>query len=63
MSNVELIQRQAMKVFGNKNKADTWLNQPKTALGGSTPMQFAQTEAGYERLQAELERINQGYVC
>ncbi|MCK8687911.1 MbcA/ParS/Xre antitoxin family protein [Pseudomonas umsongensis] len=54
MNYVELIQLQAQLVFGNKTKADTWLNQPKTVLGGSTPMQLAHTEAGYERLQAEL---------
>ena len=63
MNYVELIQLQAKQVFGNKAKADIWLNQPKTAFGGSTPMQLAQTEAGYVRLQTELERINQGYVC
>ena len=63
MNYVELIQLQAKQVFGNKVKSDTWLNQPKNTFGGSTPMQLAHTEAGYERLQAEPERINQGYVC
>ncbi|MFJ2385890.1 antitoxin Xre/MbcA/ParS toxin-binding domain-containing protein [Pseudomonas koreensis] len=32
----------AEHVFGNKSKADSWLNQPKTALGGSTPLKEAQ---------------------
>ena len=63
MNYVELIQHQAQVVFGNKEKADSWLAQPKTAFGGVTPLQLTHTEAGYELVKAELERINQGYVC
>lgn len=63
MSYVELIQRQADLVFGNKDKADAWLNQPKAAFGGSTPLQAAQSEPGYELAKAELERISHGYTC
>ncbi|EUB86998.1 MbcA/ParS/Xre antitoxin family protein [Pseudomonas sp. GM30] len=63
MNYVELIQRQAEMVFGNKEKADTWLNQPKTIFGGSTPSQAAHSETGYDLVKAELERISQGYAC
>lgn len=63
MNYVELIQHQAERVFGNKEKADTWLTQPKTALGGSTPMQLAHTEEGYERVKAELEKLSHGFTC
>lgn len=45
---VELIQLQAKQVFVNKVKADFWLNQPKTTFGGSTPLELAYTEAGYD---------------
>lgn len=38
MNYVELIQHKAERIFGNKEKADTWLNRPKIALGGSTPL-------------------------
>lgn len=63
MNNVELIQRRAEQVFGNKAKADIWLTQPKIALGGSTPLELAFTEAGYELVKAELEKLSHGYAC
>lgn len=63
MNYVELIQRQAELVFGNKEKADSWLNQPKTTFGGSTPLELAFTEAGYELVKVELERIGHGFAC
>lgn len=63
MNYVELIRRQAEQVFGNKERADTWLAQPKTAFGGSTLLELANTEAGYELVKAELERISHGFVC
>lgn len=63
MNYVELIQRRAEQVFGNKAKADSWLTQPKTALGGSMPLELAPTEAGYELVMAELERISHGFAC
>ncbi|NMY35386.1 DUF2384 domain-containing protein [Pseudomonas sp. WS 5412] len=63
MNYFELIQRQAELVFGSKAKADIWLNQPKTAFDGSTPLELAHTEAGYELVKAELERVSHGYAC
>lgn len=63
MNYVELVQHQAEAIFGNKDKADSWLNQPKTALGGSTPLELANTEAGYEFVKAELERLCHGFAC
>lgn len=63
MNYFELIQRQAELVFGSKAKADIWLNQPKTAFDGSTPLELANTEAGYELVKAELERVSHGYAC
>ena len=44
MNYVELIQLQAKQVFGNKAKADIWLNQPIAAFDGSTPLELAHTE-------------------
>ncbi|MGE8188831.1 antitoxin Xre/MbcA/ParS toxin-binding domain-containing protein [Pseudomonas sp. NPDC086278] len=63
MNYVELIQLEAELVFGNKAKADTWLNQPKTAFGGVTPLELAITEAGYELVKAELDKLSHGYAC
>ncbi|WP_150642666.1 antitoxin Xre/MbcA/ParS toxin-binding domain-containing protein [Pseudomonas fluorescens] len=48
MNYVDLIQAQAEQVFCNKAKADAWLNQPKSEFSGSTPMEHAQNEAGYQ---------------
>jgi putative toxin-antitoxin system antitoxin component (TIGR02293 family) len=63
MNYVEMIQLQAKQVFGNKAKADMWLNQPKAAFGRSTPLELAHTEAGYELVKSELERISHGFAC
>lgn len=63
MNYVELIQLQAEQVFLDKAKASAWLNQPKTAFAGSSPLQAAQSEEGYELVKAELQRIDHGYAC
>ncbi|WP_150636754.1 MbcA/ParS/Xre antitoxin family protein [Pseudomonas fluorescens] len=62
MNYAALIQLQAERVFGNKAKAYSWLNQPKAAFGGATPMKFSDSEAGYLSVKDELERISQGYA-
>ncbi|MHC8351051.1 antitoxin Xre/MbcA/ParS toxin-binding domain-containing protein [Pseudomonas sp. RT4P38] len=61
MNYVELVQRQAERVFGNKTKANIWLNQPKTEFGGSTALEHAHSEAGYLEVNDALERISHGY--
>lgn len=63
MNYVELVQHQAEAIFGNKDKADTWLTQPKIAFGGSTPLELAYTEEGYELVKAELEKLSHGLAC
>lgn len=63
MNHIELIQLQAEQAFGNKDKADFWLNKPKTAFVGVTPLKLALTEAGYELVKAELEKLSHGYAC
>lgn len=62
MNYVELIRRQAEQVFGNKEKADIWLNRPKKAFGNATPLGSVSSEAGYLLVKDELERIGQGYA-
>ncbi|MBU6959001.1 MbcA/ParS/Xre antitoxin family protein [Pseudomonas sp. CVAP len=63
MNHIELIQHQAKLVFGNKVKADSWLTQPKNTLGGSTPLELAHTEEGYEVVKTELEKLSHGFAC
>lgn len=58
MNHIELIQRQAEQVFDNK--ASIWLTQPKIAFGGSTPLELAQIEEGYELIKVELEKLSHG---
>ncbi|POA28217.1 hypothetical protein C1884_27630 [Pseudomonas sp. GW460-R15] len=63
MNNVELIQYQAELVFGNKEKADHWLNQPIVGTHECSRLQAAQSETGYELVKAELERLSHGFAC
>jgi putative toxin-antitoxin system antitoxin component (TIGR02293 family) len=61
MNYVEQIQHQAEQIFGNKEKADAWLNQPKKALRDRAPLELARDEEGYLLVRDELERIHHGY--
>lgn len=62
MKYVELIKQQANFVFGNKSKANTWLNQPKATLGDRSPIELARDEVGYRIVRDALERIDHGYA-
>lgn len=62
MNYIELIQNQAELVFGNKEKAQAWLTQPKKAFGHSSPIELARHEVGYVLVKEALERIDQGYT-
>lgn len=59
---IELIQRQAERIFGNKAKADHWLSQPTVEAGDCSRLQMAQSRVGYEAVKAELDRFNHGYA-
>jgi len=58
----ELIRRLAEQVFGNKSKADHWLNQPLAGADASSRLQMAQSRVGYEAVKAELDRLNHGFA-
>lgn len=62
MNYVERIQHQAERIFGNKEKAEAWLSQPKTSFGGRSAIELACDEAGYVQVKVALERIDHGYV-
>lgn len=61
MNYVELIRHQAERVFDNKERADKWLNQPKSIFFGNSPLQIAHSAAEYEIVKAELDRISHGF--
>ncbi|MGE7955834.1 MbcA/ParS/Xre antitoxin family protein [Pseudomonas sp. NPDC089530] len=62
MNFIELIRRQADLVFGNKAKADHWLNQPMVGVITCSRLQAAHSEAGYELVKAELEKLSHGFA-
>lgn len=63
MKYVELVQRQAEQVFGNKKKADHWLSQPTAQTGDCSRLQLAHGQVGYEVVKAELDRLSHGFAC
>lgn len=47
---------------GDKAPARRWLTQPKVALGGATPLEFARTPEGSDYVIKLLERMEHGVV-
>lgn len=50
----------ARDTLGTPEKADAWLREANRALGGSTPLQVAETEPGARAVEAVLGRIAHG---
>lgn len=50
----------ASDVFGSLEAAAEWLKQPQFALGGETPLRFADTEPGAREVENLLGRIEHG---
>src|SRR6266702_2931213 len=47
----------ATSVFGDLERARTWLKHPQVGLGGAIPLDYASTEAGAREVENWLERI------
>lgn len=47
----------ASDVFGGLERGRTWLQKPQYALGGATPLQFAETEPGALEVERLIGRI------
>ena len=54
-----LVER-AADVLGSLDAGTEWLKQPQFALGGATPLQFADTEPGAREVEHLLGRIEHG---
>jgi putative toxin-antitoxin system antitoxin component (TIGR02293 family) len=54
------IQTLAEEAFDDKDKAHRWLRRPLTAIGGETPLNVAQTEAGARLVETLLGKIAWG---
>ena len=50
----------AAQVFASPDKARTWLKKPQYALGGVTPLAYADTEPGAREVERLLGRIEHG---
>ena len=52
---------QARRLFeGNAEAANRWLKSSQQALGGSTPLEYAQTEIGAREVEALIARLEHG---
>jgi putative toxin-antitoxin system antitoxin component (TIGR02293 family) len=52
--------RHATTVFGDVEKARTWLKHPQVGLGGAVPLDYASTETGAREVENLLGRIDYG---
>lgn len=52
--------QKALEVLEEKEAARRWMNQPKRALGGLTPLRCCDTEMGAREVEALLGRIEHG---
>ncbi|WP_292163865.1 antitoxin Xre/MbcA/ParS toxin-binding domain-containing protein [Mesorhizobium sp.] len=54
------VQSLAEDTFGDNDKANRWLRRPLTELGGETPLEVAQTEAGARVIETILGKVAWG---
>jgi len=52
--------RRAVEVLGGRTEATGWLREENFALGGETPLEFADTEPGARRVEHLLGQIEHG---
>ncbi|QYM79322.1 DUF2384 domain-containing protein [Horticoccus luteus] len=52
----------ARQLFATHDNTRQWLNSTLPALGGRTPLDFAQTEPGAREVEAVIERLEDGVV-
>lgn len=52
----------AARVFGSRDLASQWFKIPSSALGGATPLDYADTEIGKQEIEKLLYRIAYGVV-
>ncbi len=57
---IAVLLERASEVLQDKQTAVQWLKSSKRALGGKTPLDFADTEVGIEEIKELLGRIEHG---
>ena len=50
----------ATRVFGDEEKAESWLNRPNTSLSGRKPVDLLKDELGAAVVREILEQIDHG---
>jgi putative toxin-antitoxin system antitoxin component (TIGR02293 family) len=60
LARVVKILKRAHEVFGDAEKARSWMNTPLTAFEGETPLQRADTSIGTTQVEDVLGRIDYG---
>ena len=53
----------AVEVFGDKQKAQSWLHTPRRGFGGETPVDLMTTEAGTNIVEEALNAIDAGFFA
>ncbi len=53
----------AEEVFGQKDKASTWLRKPRKAFNNQSAMTIMQSEAGAKLVEDTLNQIDAGYFA
>jgi putative toxin-antitoxin system antitoxin component (TIGR02293 family) len=51
----------AERVFGQRDKAARWLNNPNPHFGGKPPIQLLRSALGAREIEEELTRIDEGF--
>ncbi|MFA5816320.1 MAG: MbcA/ParS/Xre antitoxin family protein [Bacteroidales bacterium] len=59
---ITLLYKQAITVFGSKNKLDVWLDIQNVALGGAKPKELLDSTLGLQLVRNELVRIEHGIL-
>ncbi len=54
---------QAETIFGNQQKAMTWLRGQQTRFAGKTALELAATEHGARLVEDALAQIDEGYFA
>ena len=51
---------EAIRVFGDPDKAESWMSHPIVSLGGRRPIDCLDEVDGYERVRETLAKIEYG---
>lgn len=57
------VQALALEVFGDQQKAITWLHKPRQRFADQSAMQILQSEAGAQLVEDMLNQIDAGYFA